>query len=128
MARLLVVDDEPDIRETIRDLLGFLAPDLEVVMATNGLEALDKIQRERIDAVLSDYRMPGMDGAELLEHLRKQHPRLPVAMFTAYIDSGTLKELNRRLPGLEIIPKPLDIDSFMARIRALLDAAATSPT
>ena len=62
LPRLLVVDDEPDILETVRLVLTFAIPDLHVSTASNGVEALLELERNDIDAVLTDYKMPGMDG------------------------------------------------------------------
>ena len=70
--RILVVDDEPDIRDILRILLegeGF-----EVEEANNGREALEKIQKRPPDLVITDYVMPEMDGEELCRKNKKRHP------------------------------------------------------
>jgi CheY-like chemotaxis protein len=120
VVRLLLVDDEADILETVHDLLEFAVPEVEVVMARNGLLALEAMRHGSFDAVLTDYRMPGMDGAELVQAIQKEWPGTPLLMFTAYVDQHLLKDLHARLPGLEIIPKPVDIAAFVPRIRDLV--------
>lgn len=120
MPRLLVVDDEADIRETVELLVAAKLPGVDVVTAATGMDALQRLKEDRFDAVLTDFRMPGMDGAELVERLRAEHPSLPTALFTAYVDSEFLRRMHERLPGLKVIAKPLEIDSFTASLRELL--------
>ena len=118
--RILLVDDEPDILTTVQAILESSIPGVEVDCAPSGRVALDLLQRARFDLVVTDYRMPGMDGAELVGRMRAAWPGMRVVMLTAFVDESTLKEIERRAPGLEILPKPLDIDAFLARIGALL--------
>lgn len=120
LPRLLVVDDEADIRETVELLVGVKLPGVEVVTAASGMDALQKLQAGRFDAVLTDFRMPGMDGAELVERLRASHPGLPTALFTAYVDSDFMRRMHDRHPGLKVIAKPLEIEGFTATLRELL--------
>jgi CheY-like chemotaxis protein len=108
------------ILQTVEDLLQFAIPGIEVVSANNGLEALGLLRRGTFDAVLTDYRMPGMDGSELVQAIRTQWPMLRIAMFTAYVDQGLLKKLQEILPGLDIIAKPVEVDEFVPRIRQLV--------
>lgn len=71
---MLVVDDEPDIRETLAEILehsGFL-----VDIAASGQEALERIQANAYDGILSDIRMPGLNGMELYRRLRHLNPEL----------------------------------------------------
>jgi CheY-like chemotaxis protein len=126
VVRLLLVDDEPDIRETVKELLDFSFPEIQVETAANGLDAMEKLKDAGIDAVLTDYRMPGMNGIDLVNRIRKSRPDLPTLMFTAYADEGTLNDLRNRAPGLEVLAKPVDVPRFLPRIRALLDAIGAS--
>ncbi|HET6399246.1 MAG TPA: response regulator, partial [Candidatus Thermoplasmatota archaeon] len=65
-AKLLIVDDEPDILLATRSYLTRSFPSLQVETAAGGAEAVARLAQERFDIILSDYRMPGMDGLELL--------------------------------------------------------------
>ena len=79
--RILVVDDDPDIRQVLQDRLnsyGYL-----VETAINGREALDALNRNTFDGMVLDIRMPEIDGIEVLRQTRKTHPALPVVMVTA---------------------------------------------
>ena len=78
--RVLAVDDELGVRESIRILLS---TDYDVATVASGDAALEAIQRERPHLVLLDIIMPGMDGMELLERIRATDPGLPVVILTA---------------------------------------------
>jgi two-component system chemotaxis sensor kinase CheA len=79
-ARVLVVDDSPIIRDLLVELLT--AAKLDVHTAADGAEALEVLDRHRVDLVLSDVEMPGIDGFELLTRVRQRDPDLPVVMVT----------------------------------------------
>ena len=86
--RVLVVDDEASLRMTLAanlELEGF-----EVVEASNAEQALHVLQEQHIDLVLSDIRMPGMNGVECVRQLKAALPQLQVLMLTVYEDSDSL--------------------------------------
>lgn len=119
MARILCVDDE---RLNLSLLEAMLAPrGYEVVTATNGLEALEKIKTEVIDICLLDVMMPGMDGFEVCHRIKadEEHGNIPVVMITALADR------ENRIRGTEagaedFISKPFDTLEVLARIKMLL--------
>jgi DNA-binding response OmpR family regulator len=79
--KVLLTDDEEDILEVVQDRLeayGFM-----VVTARNGLEALKKLSREKFDGVFLDVKMPGMNGIQVLEEIRKQDTKMPVIILTS---------------------------------------------
>ncbi len=80
--RVLCVDDEPDLAAVVAQFLNDHAEDMSATMATDGEEALKILASEDIDCVISDYRMPEMDGLELLETIRSTEPELPFILFT----------------------------------------------
>jgi len=102
--RILVVDDEADFRALIRDAL----PTFEVVEARDGKEALQVVQEETLDFVITDIRMPGMDGLDLLELLRAQHPELPVLAASGYMDAGEVDGYD--FDGF--VEKPLSLEAL----------------
>src|SRR3989339_377919 len=87
METILVVDDEKNYTLVLHALLtdaGF-----EVLTAQSGLEALDILEENDLDLVLTDMTMPMMDGMELLDRVKRDRPHLPVVMMTAY---GTVEK------------------------------------
>jgi CheY-like chemotaxis protein len=80
MARILVVDDEESIRRALEKRLRKLGHD--VAIAPDGVEALEAFRRTPFDLVISDFRMPRMDGLDLMRKLREWAPTLPVIMIT----------------------------------------------
>lgn len=90
MTRVLVVDDQRLLREGLRMLLGLSAGIEVVAEAGGGLEALAMIDKHRPDVVLTDARMPGMDGIELVRACRSRHPELPVLVLTTFDDEDVV--------------------------------------
>ena len=81
---LLLVDDEPDILVSVASLLEATIPGLKVITAPSGRAGLELLDRERIDLIVSDFKMPGMDGIEFLYQARRLHPGIPRVMLTAF--------------------------------------------
>lgn len=80
--KVLIVDDEPDIRELLDITLGRMK--LDTFTARNAGEALALLQRETFDLCLTDMRLPDGSGLELVQHIQQRYPQVPVAMITAY--------------------------------------------
>jgi len=106
--RVLAVDDELGVRESIRILLS---ADYDVASVASGDAALEAIQRERPHLVLLDIIMPGMDGMELLERIRATDPGLPVVILTA---TKTVKTAvaAMKLGAFDYLQKPFDVDEL----------------
>ncbi|MBD3868393.1 MAG: sigma-54-dependent Fis family transcriptional regulator [Acidobacteria bacterium] len=118
-AHILVVDDDASQRE---ELAGFLA-DLgaEVREASDGREALESILRHAPDLCITDFRMPRMDGGELLHEIRQVNPDIGVILVTAYGNvEGAVACLKDG--AAEYLLKPLDLDEVEHIVRKLLDA------
>ena len=79
--RILVVDDDPDIRQVLLDRMSSLGYLVET--AIDGREALDALRREGFDGMLLDMLMPGLNGLEVLRRTRESHPDMPVVVVTA---------------------------------------------
>jgi DNA-binding NtrC family response regulator len=103
--RVLVVDDEPNMR---RVLGALLRPEgYTVLEATDGAEALELIAGERLDCVITDLRMPRMNGLEFLEAAHKHHRGLPILLLTAYGTVGSAVEALKR-GAFDYLTKPFD--------------------
>ncbi|MDD9942507.1 MAG: response regulator [Myxococcales bacterium] len=81
--RILVVDDEREIRDFLSRHLRYCG--YEVETACDGVEALEKLEQVRVDVMVSDIRMPRMDGVMLLEHVRREFPMVRTIMITGYV-------------------------------------------
>ncbi len=106
MARVLVVDDEPDAVELLQEFLT--GKGYEVLTAANGNEALQKLKAERPHLILLDVRMPGMNGLEALRQIREIDREVGVIMVTAVNEEETGREA-LRLGAFDYIVKPLDL-------------------
>jgi DNA-binding NtrC family response regulator len=112
-ARILVVDDEPDMVETVARILTRLGH--EPVTATDGATALELLARERPDLVLTDLKMPGMDGLEVLKEVKRISPEAPVILFTAHATIETAVEAIKG-GAFDYIPKPFTADQLQVVI------------
>lgn len=115
--RILVVDDDRAVRESLRRSLAFNG--YSVDLAQDGLEALDLIATDRPDALVLDVMMPRLDGLEVCRRLRSTGDDLPILVLTAR-DS-----VSERVAGLDAgaddyLPKPFALEELLARMRALL--------
>ena len=116
MARtILVVDDEPTLRETIVDALE--ADGFRVVPAADGREALTKFRAERPDLVLLDLMLPELSGIEVCRIIRAESG-VPIVMLTAK-DSELDKVVGLELGADDYVTKPFSLRELTARIRAL---------
>ena len=116
-ASILVVDDEPVVREALRRLLSLDGYD--VVVAVSGDEALSCIPRQGFDVIVSDIRMPGLNGLQLLERLRAANPRVGVILVTAYADVDTAVEA-LRLGANDFLLKPFEMDDLRRSVERVL--------
>ena len=104
--RILLVDDEPSLRRVITRSL--LRAGFDVTEASDGLVALELARARQVDAVISDVRMPGMNGLELLDRLRRELPSLPVVLVSASTElEGRRHAL--ALGAFDFLRKPLEL-------------------
>jgi CheY-like chemotaxis protein len=120
MARILVAEDEKDIRELITFTLRFAG--LDVLIATNGVEAIEVAEAEKPDLVILDVRMPKMSGYEACRRL-KENPRtaeLPIVFLSA---KGQDSEIQQGLASgaEEYILKPFAPDELIQQVRDILN-------
>jgi len=117
-ATLLLVDDEPSILSALRRL--FRPHGYRVLTAEGGLAALDLLQGEAVDLVISDMRMPGMDGARLLERVRHVQPHSARILLTGYADiASTIAAINDGEID-RYIAKPWDDNDILLVVREAL--------
>jgi PAS domain S-box-containing protein len=121
--RILVVDDDLGVCQSLRDLLT--QEGCEVVVATGGREALEKLARDPVDLVLSDVVMPDLDGHEVFQRVRQEHPGVPVVLMTAFHFDKDHVIKRSKLEGLDevLYKKPID----PPRLREIIKRHARRP-
>ena len=124
--RILMVDDEPDVAELLRQRFRRETRQGTYVLhyAASGNEALDRLTGEiepALLAVLSDINMPGMDGITLLGEIRQQFPDLPVMIVTAYSDDERRRQASEN-GAAEFFTKSVDFDQLKEQLRQLPSA------
>ncbi len=110
-ARLLIVDDEQDLRTGLERMLSRRLPQVRLSSVGDGRQALELLQREEIDLLLLDILMPGMSGLEVLEEVRRQEPDLTVVLMTAYGSIEMAVDAMRR-GAWDFITKPFDLENL----------------
>jgi DNA-binding NtrC family response regulator len=118
--RILLVDDERSFVLSLAEGLRLYAPWLEIETAGNGLEALEILKARRIDLLVTDLRMPGMNGFELLERMRGEYPGLPVFVISAHI-GGDVEARLRQLGVAQTVEKPFELEELAEKIRRELE-------
>jgi DNA-binding NtrC family response regulator len=118
---ILLVDDEMEILKSLGEILSRFG--YRVIAKQNGQDALATMKEgTNIDLVITDYRMPGMDGLEFLNMLRQKNPTVPVIMLTAYGAVETyLKSLS--LGVFEYVNKPIKAKELGRIVQAALDSS-----
>lgn len=116
--RILIVDDEPQIRNNLRILLSKKL-NLEVIEASNGEDGLSLLKSHRPSLVLLDYNMPGMNGKEVLASIRAHDPLIQIIFLTARTEEQVLIEM-LQLGADDFIRKPYSQGELIARIKTHL--------
>ncbi len=125
--RILIVDDDLSLLTVLSDCLKGMKTEYEIVAATDGLAALEHLEKGPFDLVVTDYGMTGMDGLELLESIRSIRPKTRVVFMTAY-GTDELQAETRRLQAYRYLTKPMQINTFRQVVEdALGDMAISRP-
>lgn len=116
---VLLVDDEPELRRTLRRAL--LRAGFDVVDAANGQAALLLLGHYAFEAVLSDVRMPGMDGVQLLKTLRVEAPALPVVLMSGSCSIDNALRL-RDSGAFAFLEKPVQLETLRSTAASAVEA------
>jgi len=119
---ILVVDDEELIRNLVVTFLSKLGH--SCLTAVDGVDALDKMKESKIDAVITDIKMPNMDGITLTSEISIQYPRLPIMVMTAF-DEEYSAGLAISAGAREFIKKPFSLDEFAIRLHKMINDSQT---
>ena len=118
MSKILVIDDERSIRNTLKDILEY--EKYEVDLAEDGKAGIEKIRAAEYDIVLCDIKMPGLDGIEVLERLVVLAPDTPVVMISGHGNIDTAVDSIKK-GAFDYIEKPLDLNRLLITIRNAMD-------
>jgi len=127
MHRVLFVDDDQTTIVSIVKKLRAYSDQFEIVSATNGKEALLQLAQGQIDMVVTDLRMPEMDGFELLTHINNEYPNIPAVVITAYNNPEVETHL-AEAHQVKVIEKPIDYEALVAAIQRTLKTLADKCT
>ncbi len=121
--RVLVMDDEPDVRKVVR--LHLEKAGYEVMEAEDGEKAIEEIQRGEnpilMDTIICDIRMPKINGVEAIEYFQTQYPRVPLIVMTGHPDVQMATSfLNRGV--VDYLVKPVESEKLIASVAKAVDS------
>ncbi|OGP68656.1 MAG: hypothetical protein A2169_05335 [Deltaproteobacteria bacterium RBG_13_47_9] len=116
--QIFFVDDEPKIREVVGETLEQVGS--RVSCFANAADCLEQLEIQRCDLLITDMKMPGMSGMELLAEAKRIVPWLPVLVVTGYGDIPTAVTA-MKAGAVDFIEKPLETDAFLQKVRSLLE-------
>jgi DNA-binding NtrC family response regulator len=109
--RLLLLDDEPIVGKTLKPALSKMGCEVEVY--ENPAEAVKRLEEQEFDIVVTDIRMEGLDGIEVLDRIKKKFPRTQVIMITGYAMMETAREAMEK-GAFDFVSKPFEPDELRA--------------
>jgi len=115
---ILVVDDQELLRNLLDTFLSKLGH--SCIMAIDGVDALEKMRGSKIDAVVTDMRMPNMDGITLTSEISMRYPGIPVMIMTAF-DQGNTAGLAVTVGARDFIRKPFSLNEFSVRLHKMIN-------
>ncbi|APF20567.1 response regulator [Caldithrix abyssi] len=116
MVKVLVVDDAPDVREMISDFLQMEG--YNVVTASNGLEALEVMEKENPQVAVVDIEMPRMNGLEFAKKVLNQNPDFPIVIISAYVEKYSMEYISK-IGIKNILRKPIKLVELSKAIKEL---------
>ncbi len=115
--KIMLVDDEEEVRTSIIRKIDWQDAGFEVIGdAENGKEALEKIEQNEPDVVLTDIRMPYMDGLEMAENIRQRYPSIKIVIFSGFDEFEYAKKAIK-LNVIEYILKPVNVEELTAILK-----------
>lgn len=123
MKNILIADDEKTLLLSLSEGLRFYDNRFRVYTAKDGQEAIDILDSQRIDLLVTDLKMPNMDGFDLLAFALRKFPDLPVIVVTAYSNP----DIDRKLQALGItrcMEKPLEFNEFVTQVASVLGGSS----
>jgi len=122
---ILIVDDEEDITWSISKGFSKNKRNIEIICTNCGSEALNILTKSKIDLLVTDMRMPGVNGRQLFEQVRLLHPSLRILVMTAY-GSSEVDEWLKGFGSVDYIEKPFEISELRERILSIVGGMDTN--
>ena len=120
MNKILIVDDDAIIRTLLVRLLKKIKKDFQIMTAADGCTALEVLKETSVDLVLTDYKMPGMDGLETFAEMKKLYPNLPVIMMSGFMGKKLSKAF-LHAGGAGFIQKPFRPGELNLKVQSVLE-------
>jgi len=117
MKRILVVDDKPNVRTSLR--IGLRRQGYEVDVADDATKALHKVAQKSYDVLLSDVRMPDIDGFVLAAKVAESQPNIRIVLMSAY-DFKDFQDQHQKLDGVPKISKPFEMEQLVSVLENVL--------
>lgn len=117
--RILLVDDQRDILKLLRSTINTLAHELQIIEAPSGEEALLEASRSKVDLLISDYRLPGITGVELMHKIRIRYPDARVILITGMTDRKARDEI-LNAGAAAVFDKPISLTDFLDAVERAL--------
>jgi len=112
--KILIVDDDENVRELIKDILGM--EDYNCIESVSGEDMLKRIRKERnIDLIILDYTLPDINGDKLIKILNRKKIKIPVILVSGLIENFDFKDDSNIVKGK--ISKPFEIDDFINKVK-----------
>jgi two-component system response regulator YesN len=121
MIKILLVDDQSEEREGISYLIHKYQFPLEILEASGGKEAICQLQKNEIDILFTDIKMPIMSGLELARIAKEMHPDIMIIIFSAYADFGYAKQAIE-MSAVSYLIKPIEVEEFCTLMSEVIDA------
>ena len=117
--KILIVDDDQEMLLALQSGFGKYQDSFSVQIAKDGVEAVERLKQEAISLVVTDLKMPRMDGFALLQHIMQHYPDIPVIVITGY-STPKMEKMARRGGAVGYIAKPFMLDNLARQIMATL--------
>lgn len=117
MIKFLIVDDEPDVVDSVSEL--FTLRNYNVITATSGTQALEKVKKENPNIIILDIRMPDVSGMDVLKEVKKNYPKIRVIMLTGVEDEST-RNMAMGLGASGYLTKPYSYSELLEMSRKLI--------
>lgn len=122
--KVLIIDDSFDITRVLKSAIFTLDPDIDVMVTPSAEEAMLEISREKLDLIITDIRLPGISGLELLRKIRDRHPNVKIVMMSGITDRD-IEEKARDAGANIFLRKPIEMPLFLNTISLILELGSS---